>query len=71
MVEMEVENSSKKLKKRARSEDSGLDTSDYSEVMNAGQSGKKRKSEEEAETYSLENFDGKKKKKKNNTSLTR
>ena len=48
--EMNSEKSGKKVKKRKRSEDSGLDTSDYSEVMSAGQSGNKRKSEVETET---------------------
>ena len=63
MFEMEVERSEKKLKKRKRSEDSGLDSSDYLEVTSAEQSEKKRKSEFEAET-SLEESDGKRKKKK-------
>ena len=62
MKEMEVEKSGMKMKKRKRSEDSGLDTSDY-EVITVGQSANKRKFEEETETPS-EKPEGKKKKKK-------
>jgi len=61
MKEMEVEKSGMKMKKRKRSEDSGLDTSDY-EMITVGQSANKRKFEEETETPS-EKPEGKKKKK--------
>ena len=60
MKEMEVEKSGGK---RKRSEDSGLDTSDY-EVHNVGKSGKKRKSEEETETSTERSVVKRKKNKK-------
>ena len=62
MKEMEVEKSGEK---RKRSEDSGLDTSDY-EVNNEGQSGNRKKSDEETER-SVAKRNKKKKKKKGNT----
>ena len=60
--EMNSEKSGKKVKKRKRSEDSGLDSSDYFEATSEEQSGKIGKSKE-VET-SLEASDGKRKKRK-------
>ena len=54
MNEMEVKNSGQKLKKRKRSEDSGLDTSDYSEVISAGPSRKKKKKKKKGNREKLQ-----------------